>query len=230
MADPDNTPSGLDLLIAIDDGHEDNIQSILSDHPNLLSYQHSKHYLERAYWHGVTPLMAAARKGRNRLVGQLLALGASVDVGAAPCVAGYCGKNVLWFVPMLDETIQIGSMLLAQGADPTSLDLRTNNSVLIRAVEARSIAWVRLLLPHLSVDAINHKNKLEQTALLNASRTGLGDIVGELIDAGANPGVCGLSDKVTPLSMARFYGHHDVVEKLEAALEQQVAPFALINC
>lgn len=218
MVDSVNLPSGWDLLRAIEGDDQQAAFDILDQCPGLSSHQHSKYFLEPVYWQGITPLMAAARRGHYALVRRLLGMGAPVDLGADSCVAGYCGRNVLWFVPMNDASLQIGSLLLQSGVDPTNLDLRTNGSVLMRAVDAKSTKWVQLLLPYLPLDALNHQNKMQQTALLNAARLGLCDIVSLLLEAGADPCISGLSEEVTPLAMARFYGHKEVVAMLELTI------------
>jgi len=189
--------------------------------------------LEAAKFHGVTPLMMAARTGSLRIVKALLdrgaALGRRSEHGCtAVSIAAEEGhmkvlKALLWS----DQQEQLPmEQLLAPDIFGTG--------PLMRACENGNTEAVRLLLRHTTKKECNAPNQKGWTALLLASYNGFADVVELLLAHGAKAEVGRfLPTKraiYTPLCYACLTGRVDCVALLLDAhitLEAQRAPLAL---
>ena len=103
------------------------------------------------------------------------------------------------------------------GADPDlSILNRFGGTSLIPASERGHLDYVQRVA-QTEID-INHVNELGWTALMEAVLFGQGstthqDIIGVLLDAGADPTIAD-SDGITPVQHAEARGHQEIVELL----------------
>ncbi|KAI8824808.1 ankyrin repeat-containing domain protein [Fimicolochytrium jonesii] len=154
---------------------------------------------------GVTPLMLAARYGRDENVRILVeALGAdhtAMKEGFTPLhIAAHFGHA---------STL---SLLLLLGASPTTQSRKTKATALHHICSQGHTALLATLLPaHLPL--LTTPDKLGRTPLHLACKNGHTAIVKQLLRHGADPDACDTSDN-TPLHYACGFGYQDVVELL----------------
>ncbi|MFD4294669.1 ankyrin repeat domain-containing protein [Rhodococcus sp. NPDC058532] len=159
---------------------------------------------------GRTPLVAATKANAAAAAAALIAAGADVNAkddmqDSAFLYAGAEG---------LDEIL---AGTLGHGADVRSIN-RFGGTALIPAAEHGLVETVRTLIR--AGVPVNHVNHPGWTALLEAVVYGDGsaryvDVVGQLLDAGADPTIRDSQGR-TVLQHARGLGQHDIVALLVA--------------
>lgn len=157
-----------------------------------------------------TPLVAAAKANAVAAAGALMAAGADVNAKDAMQDSAflYAGAEGLG---------EILALALTHGADPRSVN-RFGGTALIPAAEHGHVETVRALIR--AGVPVNHVNLPGWTALLEAIVYGDGsaryvDVVGHLLDAGADPGIRDAQGR-TALENARRLGQYRVAALLVA--------------
>ena len=156
---------------------------------------------------GMTALHWAAYHNEVELAATLLAAGADVTAlsryGVTPLSLACTNGNATVVVLLLDA-----------GADPNST-LPGGETVLMTAARTGEVAAVRALLAQ-GADAHRGEDRRGQTALMWAAAEGHADVVGVLLEVGANF-TTPLESGFTPLLFAAREGRIDVVHALLAA-------------
>jgi ankyrin repeat protein len=129
---------------------------------------------------GGTALMYAAVGGHSRVVRQLLARGANIDA------QGRNGWSALTLAAVKDHRDTV-SALIGAGCEVNSVDIQ-GWTPLMRAVAAGNRDVVRELLNAETV-LVNKQNYDGLTALHIAAYNGDSELVGELLQMGANPDI-----------------------------------------
>ncbi|XP_040039032.2 rabankyrin-5 [Gasterosteus aculeatus] len=117
------------------------------------------------------------------------------------------------------------AQLIQRGSNPDAPDTTTENCLMQRAARAGNEAAALFLATHGA--KVNHVNKLGESPLHTACRSGLANLTAELLQQGANPNLqtqkplpddtVGVATQ-TPLHMAIAHNHPDVVSVI---LEQK---------
>ncbi len=152
-----------------------------------------------------SPLLAAARHGRLRVVSFLLDNGADVN-------AVFGGKTAL------HNAVQFGNkamveLLLARGASVDAKD-GTGGTALHEAAQAGYLSIVEVLLKHKAdLNARNSKQNGEQAPLHLATKNGHTTLIGFLLEHGDEVNRRDAEGQ-TPLHLAAQKGHNGLVERL----------------
>lgn len=156
---------------------------------------------------GWSALHAASFRGHADVVRELLTAGAEIEAG-----------GVDGFTPLLNasgpcENPDVIALLLSAGADPNFTDNRYGWTPLSRAVEYCRPETVRLLI-EAGADgrAINDS---DYTLLMTAAEEGCVEVIGLLLEAGANPeATC---EGTTATGMAQERGFDEFVKLLSSS-------------
>jgi len=105
--------------------------------------------------------------------------------------------------------------LAAAGANPCAVDERGSEALMAAAYRGH-VAVARWILDHANCD-VNHRTGAGQTALMMASLFGREEVVGLLLERGADPGIVDL-DGNTASSLAKNQRLFGLVEKVRFTL------------
>nr|WP_120491671.1 ankyrin repeat domain-containing protein [Corynebacterium lactis] len=160
-----------------------------------------------------TPLLWAVTKDHIEVAELLLSFGANVNA-----VDGQ--QDTPWLVTGVTGSPDMGELLLDYDVD-FRLYNRYGGTPIIPASERGHFAYVNAMVDHpkITVDYLNHVNKIGWTAMLEAVILGDGsevyqEIVRTLVRAGADPNIADADGK-TPLEHARANGYKEIVAILK---------------
>jgi ankyrin repeat protein len=156
-----------------------------------------------------TPLQIAAREGNLSMVKLLVAYGADVqDEGGEEYV------TALHEAAARGHT-EVATFLLRKGAKPCTADLR-NETPLLQAARGGHVEVVKLLLPHMSRQALDVQDRKGATALWHACQVGAADVVRVLLLAGADRSIASM-EQGTPRQVAVQEGREAVLALLDVS-------------
>ena len=178
----------------IDDGDFSGVDRWLTDHPALVSD-------DAAYWsEGL--LAGPANGGNNAMLELLIRRGARVP------------KVTKWGRYYYFKHTDTAAFLLDHGMDPDHMNWHYT-TLLHHVASDGDLPKARLLLDHgATIDAIDEEYR--STPLGMAARWGRREMVGFLLERGADPGLGG-APWATPLAWARKKGHAEVEADLRRA-------------
>lgn len=195
----------LRLIEAAGDGNLDEVRTLLAGGASVTAIDDR----------GRTALVAAAYEAELDIARALIEAGADVNTQDDTRQSAYL---IATSEIGPDDGLALLELTLANGADVRSLDSYQGTG-LIRAADRGFVAIVdRLLRTDIDVD---HVNRLDWTALLEAIILGRGDdahteVVRRLVAGGADVNLAD-GQGVTPLEHARRNGYTEMVGILEAA-------------
>ena len=168
-----------------------------------------------------SPLHVASRLGHADIVAYLLDHGANTNRKVGLCGGNSVeeeGTTPLYYACYADH-VKVVELLLARGADPT-LSSRDGTTPLMAASYAGRLDCVRSLMSHdVAKATINAQSINGATALHYACLQNEEDVVGMLVDAGADLIVVDKSD-FTPMSLAKAVGSKEVIRLLQVSVRQ----------
>ncbi|KAK8079566.1 hypothetical protein PG997_007384 [Apiospora hydei] len=139
---------------------------------------------------GITPLFAAVEESFIDGADLLLKYGADANLAAGAVLETPFGLSVA------EDKFSFAKLLLIYGGDPNHV-MSDGETILIKTInKVRPIKFIKLMLAYGS-DA-NAKNREGKTPLFEAITASRADIVGELLDAGANPNLPGPKHMLWP--------------------------------
>ncbi|KAM0514887.1 hypothetical protein ACHAPE_006563, partial [Trichoderma viride] len=167
-------------------------------------------YYDVQFMDTAKPIVYAAILGRTKCVQLLIRHGADFT-------ATLDDKPALWYAASRGH-VEICQMLLKAGADPDQLP-NGFQSILEAAINstvdsAELLQLVELLIPsNIEADNITKMSQRQSSALCIAAKLGSQQLVKHLLNQGINPD-SSEDDTSSPLYLASFHGHVDVVDLL----------------